>query len=687
MNASEAAKLLEIAPDATPEQLEARFLELRRKLEDKIAKAPTPGLQAKYRESLTQITTAFEFLTLAADSSALPVLNKPAAGSVAGVADPGIGTRTPPGSATPATARASDNQKPKPRNQKSGREFLIVALIAVAVLGAGGWFVMKSRAEAAERARIAAAEKAEHDRKVAEEHRLAEEARLAAEAEKARLAAAEKAEQQRLETLTGQLRGELAEYKIGWEAIEREERNAERRLGELKSDLRSLRDASPGQMAEAQANVAAQQSYSDWLGEILTQHPAKVARSKAEELLSARQPDAAQAALAEVKVAMAELNQSIRKTREQLLDLDGELQLRTDDDVSWTLSDAFGRTRSGRGSAQLDGIAVGYGRIQLTKPRWPAREEKFLIRRDQPVEVIAEHKSQTLKLRSNPAGAEVRLDDGKVLGTTPLTLEGFPPGTLTVSLSLEGYYDLQRKLTLPSPEADGPMLALKVKPTGLVKPDRWSSPPRVKVENTIAMTGSATSNTHLIEEWDLSQPNPNLGWTQITRKFVIYSGTNAQYAPVAGSIIRQQRQADGSWNGNFTQGGLADSSLNYIWERTAAALWQVHLGLLDVWPESEVVVGGTWAVKPAAFFQMTGLVNATGQVTAKLLALERQDDGDRAVIEFAYSYTIGGMNGQATLKAFVNLTEGYVTRTEGRDTLNTGTSTIYNNYSTTVTKR
>jgi len=36
MTPSEAAKFLEVATDATPEQLEARFLELRRKLEDKM---------------------------------------------------------------------------------------------------------------------------------------------------------------------------------------------------------------------------------------------------------------------------------------------------------------------------------------------------------------------------------------------------------------------------------------------------------------------------------------------------------------------------------------------------------------------------------------------------------------------------------------------------------------------------
>src|SRR6478735_1902439 len=118
MTPAEAAKLLELPADATPEQLEARFLDLRRKLEDKIAKAPTPGLQAKYRENLATITTAFETLTLAADGSALPVLNK----SVAGGGDPGPKPKPlAPGSPPPATPASSGKKK-------SNSEFLIVAV-------------------------------------------------------------------------------------------------------------------------------------------------------------------------------------------------------------------------------------------------------------------------------------------------------------------------------------------------------------------------------------------------------------------------------------------------------------------------------------------------------------------------------------------------------------------------------
>ena len=46
MSPLDAARTLDVPVDAAPEQLEVRYLELRRQLEDKIARAPPPGRQA-----------------------------------------------------------------------------------------------------------------------------------------------------------------------------------------------------------------------------------------------------------------------------------------------------------------------------------------------------------------------------------------------------------------------------------------------------------------------------------------------------------------------------------------------------------------------------------------------------------------------------------------------------------------
>ncbi|MDP2136576.1 MAG: hypothetical protein Q8J74_01860, partial [Candidatus Didemnitutus sp.] len=145
MSPADAATLLDLPVNASPEQIETHFLELRRKLEDKIARAPTPGLQAKYRESLAEITTAFETLTLAADSSSLPVTRKQGAGSKEpGASDSAVGS---PLAGGPAAASPRSRLPAPSSTRKSGREFLLVAIIAAAVLAGGGWFVMKTRAD------------------------------------------------------------------------------------------------------------------------------------------------------------------------------------------------------------------------------------------------------------------------------------------------------------------------------------------------------------------------------------------------------------------------------------------------------------------------------------------------------------------------------------------------------------
>jgi len=147
MTTDEAARLLELPPDASPEQLENRFNELRARLEDKLAKAPTPGLKDKYRRSLEDITKAFETLVLAADASSLPVLHKQQAEN----GEPATPPRSRPADAGPATPHSAV-RTPQPSARKGGsREFLLVAALAVVVLAGGGWWVMKPRAERAER--------------------------------------------------------------------------------------------------------------------------------------------------------------------------------------------------------------------------------------------------------------------------------------------------------------------------------------------------------------------------------------------------------------------------------------------------------------------------------------------------------------------------------------------------------
>lgn len=129
MSPTEATKLLDLPADATPEQVEARFLELRRKLEEKIAHAPTSGLQAKYRETLGLVTIAFETLTLASEADSLPLLPRSTV-TPSPAAPPQAGPREKPAKPAPA---APEVARPNP-TWRIVRIGAVLALLAVALI-------------------------------------------------------------------------------------------------------------------------------------------------------------------------------------------------------------------------------------------------------------------------------------------------------------------------------------------------------------------------------------------------------------------------------------------------------------------------------------------------------------------------------------------------------------------------
>ncbi len=424
MTTIQAATLLEVAPDTSPEQLETRFLELRAKLEDKIAKAPTPGLKEKYRVSLAEITEAFELLTVAADSSFLPVLDQ----RVAGSNEPGPGgpASLRVGSESDSGLRSQVSGFPAAKRKSGSREFLLVAFIAVAVLGAGGWFVMKTRAENEEKARIAAEAKIEAER-------IAEAKRQADEREKIRLAAAEKAERERQDKLLAEQRTQLAAARIAWESWEKEERNAERALTELKGELRSLRDAPAGRTNELQTRVAAAQRYYDWLTKHLEQHPARIARAKVEELLSARMTQEAGGALLELKNALAALARDVPAQRTAQLALEGSVSIQSEPaGLAWTLVDAFGRTQSGTTPATASAVAPGTARVTVSRPGFKDVTATAEIRTGATASVASALRSQQVTITAEP---DVEIwANGKFYGRGQVKLANQPPGTCQIEL-------------------------------------------------------------------------------------------------------------------------------------------------------------------------------------------------------------------------------------------------------------
>jgi hypothetical protein len=74
MKPEEAIKILGLPETATATEREQAFKTQRAKLEQKLAQAPTPGLQNKYREAVRRLEEAFETLELLNDESDIPAL-------------------------------------------------------------------------------------------------------------------------------------------------------------------------------------------------------------------------------------------------------------------------------------------------------------------------------------------------------------------------------------------------------------------------------------------------------------------------------------------------------------------------------------------------------------------------------------------------------------------------------------
>lgn len=411
MTLAEAARLLDLPPDASPAQLETRFLELRAKLEDKIAKAPTPGLKEKYRTSLTEVTTAFEILTLSADGGSLPVLER-------AVSAP------PPTAPAAASARpAPSRPTPPAAKSKSNREFFLVAALAVVVLGAGTWWILQTRATNAERARIAAEEKAK------------------AEAEAERQAAVAQAEQDRIERLLTSLRGQMAELNVAYDAQMRIEQIAERELSDLKAKERDVsreqRGTASPELRRLAAQVRVQENLVTWLRETLPSHPARFAKAKAEEMLSARAADEAASAVTSYTAQIEVLKNNIAAARAGLA-VTGVLNLRSNlEGTTWQLIDAFGGEFSGTAPGKLIEVAYGPGTATFRRPGWPEQGLSFDLKPDM-TNLAVEFPIGSLRVESQPDGAQI-YRGGQLIGHTPLELPQLPPGTVALRVSQPGF--------------------------------------------------------------------------------------------------------------------------------------------------------------------------------------------------------------------------------------------------------
>lgn len=445
MTPADAAILLGVAPDSPPELLDSRFRELRSLHESKIASALTPGLRDKYSASLADITAAYEVLVVARDSAAMPALSRPPDSAASPSA-----TRLPPLPPAAPTVPLSRSVAPPAARRKSALRFVVpaVAVIAMVALGVRWW----QRSQAETQARL--------QREALAQKEAADARQIAETAEKQRIAAAEKAERQKREQALAVVRSRFNEANASLDSAARAQQAAERELAEWKARRDELMasgktSTTPDARALA-ARIEAHESYVGRLADALAGHRTKTARQQAGDALAVRPPEQAAPIVESYAKVVRELQLEIAAAREQFLVITGRLRATSEPaGISFKLTDAYGRESEGTTPAELPEVPLGPATLTFRRAHWPDSVQTVTIAKGQTAAASANFTGASVQLTSTPAGLDFVFSGQGITerGQTPASLPDLPPGAYSFTVTRPGWPEQKKSLVLALGEA------------------------------------------------------------------------------------------------------------------------------------------------------------------------------------------------------------------------------------------
>jgi TonB family protein len=95
---------------------------------------------------------------------------------------------------------------------------------------------------------------------------------------------------------------------------------------------------------------------------------------------------------------------------------------------------------TGQTPATLSGIPAGSYQVSISRPNWTTYTSTITVERNGTAKVNGDFPGGTIVITSSPSGAIVSRDNNPAsIGTTPLTLNGVPPGTVNFTVNQRGY--------------------------------------------------------------------------------------------------------------------------------------------------------------------------------------------------------------------------------------------------------
>ena len=360
-------------------------------------------------------------------TSAKPPETKPAPSPAKAVTPPPAKTPAKPEPAKPSPAPAPASKPapapapaatrpatPAPFPKKKSNMPVIIAVVALIVIGAIAFFVISgNKQKAAEQARIAEVEK-----------RAAEEAAARRKAEEQ----AKIAEETRQKELEAARQREIAAEEARRRQSEEERKSTTERLINARGGLTIATDP-------VGASVA--------VGE-LAPRPSPVTLKdlrlgKYSVTISQNGYDSEQR---EVEIRENEVaNLGTVKLRRQV----GGMEITSDPagltyeiKPAGTLFVNAGDVRTGQTPATLNDLPIGSYQVSISRPNWPAYVSTVAVERNASAKVQSTFVGGTVTITSTPAGATVLRDNQTQIGVTPLTLSDLIPGNVSYTVSMRG---------------------------------------------------------------------------------------------------------------------------------------------------------------------------------------------------------------------------------------------------------
>lgn len=455
MTVTEAARLLDLPPEATPAQIQTRYHLLRNRLQEKLDAATSSFLVERHRTTLTQITAAYELLSLAAEvSGTAPGLrqHKDEAAPAAVVSKPSGPRRSDDRASTassgekssravavasgmaPAAARDTKSESvpksartqavavapaapaaptPSPsvtaiKAESGGKAVLWIAVVALllAVAG-GGWWFFKGSAAKAERVRIAA-----------------------------------------------EMDVELSALSQRWAALQADLATAQQARADILAEQGRANVLAVTLQAELSAREKAQAAYIAWATESLDNQSIPSLLKTLGEQIQAGQHSQAVATRTQLEAGLAQSEQLVPQQRATLLALGRSAEIAsTPSGLPYVIVDAYGNRREGLTPASLE-LPWGSARLTVSPPSldWGPYSRELLVTRELPPEARAVFTYTSARITSSPEGLAFTLRGAGAFstkGVTPANLSRVPSGPVVLTVSRPGWRDVVQKTEIP----------------------------------------------------------------------------------------------------------------------------------------------------------------------------------------------------------------------------------------------